>query len=480
MLEAPAMAADGLQPTAAASDTIDSLSLALEAAPLDASLHARMLAAMRSANDEAGSAAHELALATLQLLGAAPREQLALVLYNVATVYAIKGRRVAAIRWYRHALNIHPELAIAHQNLAAAFDREGQREEAAAHRERAYQLQRVFTDAAFEREERRVLILGTGRGTGNVPIDALFPARTNTRIRYAIDCADEAEDTQLPPYDVVFNGIGDPDVATAVAARLARFEAICQRPMLNPPRTIERTHRDKTAALLEGVKDVVVPQCVRIDACPASAEELAAHLAQSGLSFPILMRPLATHGGERVELQASLASLWSALAAVDSPHYLTSFHDFRSADGYYRKYRIIFVDREPYPYHLAISSHWMVHYFSAEMAENPWKLREEQRFLADSFAVLGNRVSDAIRAIGHKLALDYGGIDFTLTNDGQVLVFEANATMLTHREDPRGPFAHKNPYIARIFDAFGQMLQTRVAPGSGSGLRMASLRWQTA
>jgi hypothetical protein len=422
-------------------------------------LHARMLAAMRSANDEAGSAAHELALAAFGVLGAAPREQLALVLYNIATVYAIKGRRIEAIHWYRHTLAIHPELAIAHQNLAAALDREGLREEAAAHRERAYQLQRVFTDAAFGREERRVLILGTGKGTGNVPIDALFPAATNTRIRYAIDCADEAEDAQLPPYDIVFNGIGDPDIATPLAARLAGFAARCAWPMLNPPEAIERTHRHKTPALLEGVANVVVPACLRIDTRPANVEELAALVAQSGLTFPVLMRPLATHGGERVELQASIESLWSALAATDSSHYLTSFHDFRSADGFYRKYRIIFVDREPYPYHLAISSHWMVHYFSADMLDNPWKLREEEHFLADWIAALGKRASDAILDIGRTLDLDYGGVDFTLTDDGQVLVFEANATMLTHREPPRGPLAHKNPYIERIFDAFGKMVR---------------------
>jgi hypothetical protein len=229
--------------------------------------------------------------------------------------------------------------------------------------------------------------------------------------------------------------------------------------MLNLPEAIERTHRHKTPALLEGVANVVVPACLRIDSRPASVEELATLVAQSGLTFPVLMRPLATHGGERVELQASIESLWSALTAADSPHYLTSFYDFRSADGFYRKYRIIFVDGEPYPYHLAISSHWMVHYFSADMLDNPWKLREEEHFLADWITALGKRASDAIREIGRTLDLDYGGVDFTLTDDGQVLVFEANATMLTHREPPRGPLAHKNSYIERIFNAFGQMVR---------------------
>ncbi|WP_156992713.1 ATP-grasp domain-containing protein [Paraburkholderia oxyphila] len=450
-----------LPPDAATEQSIEHLTRALDAAPLDVTLHARMLAAARAANDEPLSAAHELALAAFDLLGATTNDKLALVLYNVATVYAMKGRREAAIRWYRHALRIHPDLAIAHQNLAAALEREGLREEACAHREQAYRLQRVFTDAALGNEERRVLILGVGKGTGNVPVDALLSHLNTSRIRYAIDYADEAEDAQLPPYDLVFNGIGDPDVATPLAARLACFAARCDRPMLNPPEAIERTHRHKTAELLARVQDVIVPRCLRIDARPSDVKALTQQIEQSGLAFPLLMRPLATHGGEGLELHTSLASLWSALVDLEAPCYLTAWHDFRSADGYYRKYRIIYVNGEPYPYHLAISSHWMVHYFSAGMVEQPWKLDEERRFLADPFAALGKRANEAIVAIGRQLALDYGGIDFSLTADGQVLVFETNATMLAHREPRFGPLAHKNPYIDQIVAAFERMLQAR-------------------
>lgn len=452
---------DESPPDVAAPERIEDIARLLDAAPLDAGLHARMLAAARAIDDAAGSAAHELALAAFDMLGAAAGEQYALVLYNVATVYMIKGCRDAAIRWYRHALALDPALAIAHQNLAVALEHVGLLEASRLHRSRAYQLQRVFTEGALGHEQRRILILGAGKGTGNVPLDALLSRQTTARIRYAIDYADEAEDASLPPYDLVFNGIGDPDVATPLAGRLARFCARCERPVLNRPEAIERTHRHKTAALLSDIDDAVVPRCVRVDARPANADALASELANSGLAFPILMRPLATHGGENLELHASLDALWRALVALDAPCYLSTYHDFRSADGHYRKYRIIYVDREPYPYHLAISNRWMVHYFSADMVEAPWKLDEERRFLADPFAVLGKRASEAISAIGRRLDLDYGGIDFSLMPDGRVLVFETNATMLTHREARSGPLAHKNPYIDRIIDAFERMVRAR-------------------
>ncbi|MGC1301965.1 MAG: hypothetical protein WA840_06295, partial [Caulobacteraceae bacterium] len=114
----------------------------------------------------------------------------------------------------------------------------------------------------------------------------------------------------------------------------------------------------------------------------------------------------------------------------------------------------LFVDRRPYPYHLAISKHWMVHHASADMAADAWRMEEELRFLADPEAAIGARALAAVGAIARRLDLDYAGLDFSVLPDGQVLVFEANATMLIHPEPPEGLFARKNPYIQNILDAF--------------------------
>jgi hypothetical protein len=150
------------------------------------------------------------------------------------------------------------------------------------------------------------------------------------------------------------------------------------------------------------------------------------------------------------------------LHATHGAHYLCSYIDFKSADGFYRKYRIIFVDGKPYPYHLAISTHWMVHYYTADMVDNPWKIAEEQAFLQDAAAVLGENAMSAIGQIGTRLNLDYAGIDFTILPDGRLFVFEANATMLVHRVSNDGVLAHKNASIQRIADAFEQMQKDRL------------------
>jgi len=93
------------------------------------------------------------------------------------------------------------------------------------------------------------------------------------------------------------------------------------------------------------------------------------------------------------------------------------------------------------------------------MLNNPWKIEEEHLFLQDPAKVLGEKGMSAIVQIGQRLNLDYAGIDFTILPDGQLFIFEANATMLVHRVNSEGVLAHKNAYILKIADAFERMQQ---------------------
>jgi tetratricopeptide (TPR) repeat protein len=427
-------------------------------ASLDPVRHRALAEARRSDGDELGAVAHLIAAHTLDAYAAAARDASASNLCDVATGYFMKGDHAIAEYWYRLVLTLDPHVAVACQNLAAILASNGHVSEAAAYRERAYRIQRVFVEGSGV-AQRRVLVLCAAHTSGNVPFDALLPGASCCRIKYAIDYAADDEDHQLPAYDLVFNAIGDADVAAPLAGRLARFVSRCARPVLNPPAAVARTQRHRTASLLNGLPDVQVAPCVQSDAAPASRAALDALLTEGGIDFPVLARPAATHGGDGLTLCENRAALEAWQLAQVGVSYLAAFRDYRSADGFYRKYRIIFVDREPFPYHLAISPHWMVHYYSADMEHHPWKREEERRFLDNPHAVLGERVMSAIAAIGRRLDLDYGGIDFTVLPGGQVLVFEANATMLAHFERETGALAHKNPYVQRIVDAFERMMK---------------------
>jgi len=428
-------------------------------ASLDPSVHRTLADASRNAGDELGALAHLIAAHTLDAYASGSPDARVAGLCDVATGYFMKGDHEVAARWYELVLTLDPDVAVACQNLAAIHASEGRAALADVYRERAYRIQRVFVEETAG-WTRSVLILCAARSTGNVPFEALLPGARNRRIKYAIDYAADEEDTQLPAFDVVFNAIGDPDIAAPLGARLARFESRCSRPLLNSSAAIARTSRHLLPALLDGLDDVSSAPCARYEAPPASLGTL---LTDHTITFPLLARPVAAHGGDGLVLCETIDTLENRLSTQEGAQYLTAFRDCRSADGFYRKYRVIYVDREPFPYHLVISPHWIAHYFSADMESHAWKLDEERRFLQDPRTALGERAMNAVTAIGRRLDLDYGGIDFTLLPDAQVFVFEANATMLAHYERGNGVLAHKNVHVQHIVDAFERMLAHRTA-----------------
>ena len=433
--------------------------------PMDPVPHQGLATARRALGDELGALAHLIAADTLTpRTGSLP---VAAPLCDVATGYLMKGEQITAARWYQLALSIDPHIAVAYLNLASICATAGLHGAAKTCRDQAYGMQRVFCEGP-ETARYRVLILYVGASAGNVPAEILLPTATCCRLKYALDYAAEEEDAQLPPYDIVFNAIGEAEAALPLTERLQGFARGCKRPLLNPPDVILRTQRQRMAALLAGIDGLEIAPTLRLQSPPQSAATLAAALAAAGVDFPLLARPAARHGGEGLVRCDHPAALAEQLQNVSFPHYLTAYRDYRSADGYYRKYRIVFIDREPWPYHLAISAHWMVHYHSADMEAAAWKIAEERRFLDDAAGVLGPAAMTAIAAIGRRLDLDYAGIDFSLLPDGRVLVFEANATMLVHPLRRTGPLAHKNLQVQRIVAAFQGLLERRMQRSSGA------------
>jgi tetratricopeptide (TPR) repeat protein len=354
--------------------------------------------------------------------------------------------------------------AMANQTLAGVLEARGDHAGGEMRLDRAYGRQSLFRQpapgAAFT-----TLVLVTRRA-GNVPYESLLPAHRYDRAVWYMEHARAEQGDGLPDYALVLNAIGDADIAMDSYPSVAAFLGRNKRPVLNPPERVAATFRSRLAETLAGIADVFAPRTVRLASADIAAKGLAGAVAAAGMRPPVLARPVGLHGGAGLALALDAAGL----AAVDLTNagdvYVTAFVDYRSPDGFYRKYRVIYVDRKAFPYHLAISRNWMVHHRSSEMADDPVRKSEELAFLRDPAAAIGARAKAAIEAIGRRLDLDYGGIDFGLTADGQVLVFEANATMLTHLEAEDGPFAAKNPFVRPIIDAFQAHLEAVAASAS--------------
>ena len=91
------------------------------------------------------------------------------------------------------------------------------------------------------------------------------------------------------------------------------------------------------------------------------------------------------------------------------------------------------IDRSIYPIYLAISRRWKVHYFKADMADSPENRSQDAAFLDDMAGFVGARGTAALERIGAALDLDYCGIDFAVNRAGDILLLEANATMVLVR-----------------------------------------------
>jgi len=159
------------------------------------------------------------------------------------------------------------------------------------------------------------------------------------------------------------------------------------------------------------------------------------------------------------------------LAATDAAElYVSDYVDYRSRDGLFRKYRILFVDGEPWAFHLAISPHWMVHYYNSPMTEHQWMRDEEHAFLARIEDVFRGDLAGALREASRLLPLEYVGIDCAIDRDGKLLVFEADNALIVHELDDPVLFGYKHEYVTRIKAAIDAMVRRRIGsatPGIG-------------
>lgn len=346
------------------------------------------------------------------------------------------------------ALAIDPKSLTAHLVRAQAQKSLGRVVDTAGDEGRPRQ---IFLVETADKPSAPVVLILSSTGKGNVPDQHLLPRSKYSRIFWFPETLPE-HDNELPSYDIVFNAVGDLDAAPQAHALAAQFAKLCKRPMLNQPDRVGRTSRTGVAELLKACETAVIPVVRKIERPAAGWTQDAC----AGLRFPLIARPTGGHGGEGVILIERPEQFMSLVP--DAPViYATEFFDYRSLDGWYRKYRAIFIDRKPYPYHLAIGPNWLVHHWTTGMEQDAGRREEELRFLTDPKAVLGDGVWATLEGIGATLDLDFAGIDFSVLQDGRLLMFEANPTMLVHPEDDP-LFTYKNVAVQNILDAFDRMI----------------------
>lgn len=427
--------------------------------------------------------------AYLELLRHAPAHFGAL--NNLGILLNAMGFRTAARTAYLEAVARHPRVPAGHVNLGNLLRDAGELDAAQAHYEAVFALEPGHTEAhkgmallLLERGEEdaarvhqlagyregAVTVLPY-RGAGEpVPIlllvsaakgNAPFPALLDDEVFLAtVMVTEHAPATEpLPPHRLVLNAIGDADLCGPALRTAELLASRSGAPVLNAPAAVLRTGRADNAERLAGLEGVRTPATRRL---PRADLDREAALAL-GFSFPFLVRVPGFHTGQHFRMVASEADLEEARASLPGRDlWLIEHLDARGTDGLARKFRVMAVGGRLFPAHLAVSRQWKVHYFTSDMAGAPALRSEEEAFLRDMPAVLGDRAMRALEGIRDTLGLDYAGIDFGLDREGRVLLFEANAAMSIFPPEAEEHWAYRREPIARILEAARRLPASRL------------------
>jgi hypothetical protein len=326
---------------------------------------------------------------------------------------------------------------------------------------RALSLHRLYRQPAAGTDAIRLLaFMAPGDFLANTPVEFMLQGANVT-----LDMLYIVPGWPLPPlpaHDVALVAATELAENRAVLAAIAALVPTWPRPVLNAPDRVARLTRDGAWALLRSVPGVVFPMNARVSrerlAAVAGGEADIADILDA--SFPIIARPVDSHAGQGL---AKLTGTADAAAYLDdqpaSAFFVAPFVDYRAADGLYRKYRVALIAGRPYACHMAISSHWMIHYLNAGMLESADKRAEEARFMAGFDRDFATRHQAALAAIADRIGLDYVTMDCAETPDGRLLVFEAGNGMIVHAMDPPELFPYKPPQMRKVFGAFEAMLR---------------------
>jgi hypothetical protein len=310
---------------------------------------------------------------------------------------------------------------------------------------------------------RLLALVSPGDLMTNTPLDFLTN-HLNVRLDLLYLLPDRPLPPVIPDHDVAFFAVGEADPPEL--ERLRRLFAQWPRPTLNNPHALATLERDTLSGSLAGFPGLCSPHAAAVDRLALDAHiQYGAPIAGFAAShelYPCLIRPLASHAGTGLARVANAEELAKYLhLSFERRFFLTAFEDYAGPDGLYRKYRVAFIDREPFLCHMAISSHWMVHYLNAGMTESGEKRAEEARAMAEFDDGFARRHAGAFDALHERIDLDYYSIDCAETPDGRLLVFEADAAAIVHMMDPPDLFPYKQPQMRRVFAAFENMLRRR-------------------
>lgn len=172
-------------------------------------------------------------------------------------------------------------------------------------------------------------------------------------------------------------------------------------------------------------------------------------LNRNELRYPLLVRDDRGHGRPSILVREPSELSTVPWQNIYSPMIAEFIDTCSPNDGNYRKYRCIVVGNHAVPRHLLVNKHWEV--------------RPEKRLLSDAFRQeeldFVSRPSDhegQLVYAAQLLGLDIAGIDYSLTADGEVVLWEANPVPNLN-VPPSDRAGHLLPAVHRSYAAIARL-----------------------
>jgi glutathione synthase/RimK-type ligase-like ATP-grasp enzyme len=332
---------------------------------------------------------------------------------------------------------------------------------------RALAIRRLYHLPPSGTMKIRVLaLMHHGDLAANTPLEFLVQ---NSDIALDMLYLDPAQNlpVDLPQHDVLFIAVAESERSRVLLKLIEQQMPHWKQPVLNRPEHIARLSRESVCAMLKSLPGIDMPVTVRIasaDLARVGEQSLALGSVLAEAAYPIIVRPVDSHAGHGLEKIDEPSQIAAYLQTQPDPVFsISRFVDYRSPDGLYRKFRIVLIDGQAYAGHMAISTHWMIHYLNAQMSDSQQKRDEEAAFMQNFDTGFGAKHRQALQAIHQAAGLDYLVIDCAEMPDGRLLVFEIDSAAVIHAMDSAQLFPYKQAQTKKIFAAFHALLEKTLA-----------------
>jgi hypothetical protein len=299
---------------------------------------------------------------------------------------------------------------------------------------------------------------------GCLPLERLYQTDEEIRENSLVLVGGFHDKIRLPRSGVnLFNLVADPVASRKslkAAERLSRLKSF--RRVLNSPAKVRATGRANAQRLFKGIGGLRVPRTLELTS--TAMERIREQVNRAGLAYPMIARAAGLHGGQSMQRVADEVELAGFVASMgdDLKLLLIEYLDARQPNGLYQKARLAFIDGEYYPRHLLVSEHWNVHVHTRRhfMNSRPEILNIEHDFCHQFYDRVTPGQDATLRAMNTRIGLDAWGLDCSFMDNGDIIVYEANAGMrfLAFNKPPDHPGYYLNPMRTRIWNAMRKLI----------------------